>query len=386
MPDLKSKTILILSPQSWGKMFLSKHHYAIELAKRGNTVYFLNPPQPQGLMLGKSSVTICESGVQPNLYFVDHQLFFPYNLKFHWISLFHFLMKFHTRKIINKIERKIDIVWSFDIGHLYPFSFFPKTTFKIFHPVDEPLNQEALNSAVGANVIFSVTKEILAKYEFVNAPKHFVNHGVLGSFISSPRKYAANLPIRIGFSGNLLRKDIDRPILLKIIQENTNCTFDFWGSYNPTQSNIGGVDDKETTEFIKKLKEFHNVTLHGIVSSDQLANEIQSMDCFLICYDVLKDQSKGTNYHKVMEYLATGRVIISNNITTYETKPELVKMINTRDNNNSLPELFTYVTGNLEQFNSYEAQQKRINFSKNNTYTKQIDSINSFIESYTQVL
>ena len=44
MDSLRNKTILIISPQAWGKMFLSKHHYAIELAKRGNAVYFLNPP------------------------------------------------------------------------------------------------------------------------------------------------------------------------------------------------------------------------------------------------------------------------------------------------------------------------------------------------------
>jgi hypothetical protein len=381
MPNLKNKNILVISPQSWGKMFLSKHHYAIELAKRGNTVYFLNPPQQQGLMMGNSNVTICPSGVQANLFFIDHRLFFPYSLKFRWISLFHFLMKQHVRRMLERIEFRIDIVWSFDLGNLYPLSFFTKTPFKIFHPVDEPLNQEALNSAVGANVIFSVTKEILEKYAFVNAPKYFINHGVLDSFISSPKKYATNLPIRIGFSGNLLRNDIDRPILLKIIRENPNCTFDFWGSYNQFQSNIGGRDDKETTEFIKALKEFNYVTLHGVVSSDQLAIDIQSMDSFLICYNVLKDQSKGTNYHKVMEYLATGRVIISNNITTYEAKPELVKMIKERNNNNSLPELFTHVIGNLEHYNSYEAQQKRINFSRSNTYAKQVERINKFIES-----
>ena len=41
------------------------------------------------------------------------------------------------------------------------------------------------------------------------------------------------------------------------------------------------------------------------------------MDAFLICYDVEKDQSKGTNYHKVMEYLAYGRPIVSNYVSRY---------------------------------------------------------------------
>jgi hypothetical protein len=360
-------------------MFLSKHHYAIELAKRGNTVYFLNPPQQQGLSLGKGSVTICESGVQPNLYFIDQQLFFPYNLKFHWISLFHLLMKIHVRKLIAKIEHQIDIVWSFDLGNLYPFSFFPKTIFKIFHPVDEPLNQAALNSAAGTNVIFSVTNEILERYKFVNVPKHFVNHGVLDSFIGSPKKYVANHPIRIGFSGNLLRKDIDTAILLKIIKENPYCLFEFWGSYKQGQSNIGGDEDQSSKEFVSALGSFNNVRLHGVIPAEKLANEIQSIDVFLICYDVLKDQSKGTNYHKVMEYLATGKLIISNNITTYADQPELIRMVDERDSNKLLPELFKRSIENLENLNRIELVSKRINFASENTYFKQVTHIENLI-------
>ena len=37
--------ILLISPNYWGTMFVSKHWYAIELAKRGNNVYFLEPPR-----------------------------------------------------------------------------------------------------------------------------------------------------------------------------------------------------------------------------------------------------------------------------------------------------------------------------------------------------
>ena len=40
MDGLKNKKILLISPQSWGTMFVAKHHYAIELAKLGNEVYF----------------------------------------------------------------------------------------------------------------------------------------------------------------------------------------------------------------------------------------------------------------------------------------------------------------------------------------------------------
>ena len=41
---LTKKNILLISPEPWGINRVSKHHYATELAKRGNNVYYLNPP------------------------------------------------------------------------------------------------------------------------------------------------------------------------------------------------------------------------------------------------------------------------------------------------------------------------------------------------------
>jgi len=44
MKFLRNKKVLVLSPQSWGKMRISKHHYALKLAALGNEVCFVNPP------------------------------------------------------------------------------------------------------------------------------------------------------------------------------------------------------------------------------------------------------------------------------------------------------------------------------------------------------
>src|SRR5688500_1207146 len=140
---LANKRILILSPQSWGKMYLSKHHYAIELTKAGNTVYSLNPPLVNGADF-PGNFRISDSGVQ-NLFLIDHRLRFPYNLKFHAIGIFHWLMRFHINKMLKSCKESFDIIWSFDLGNLYPFRFFD-TGLKVFHPVDEPLNQTAIRS------------------------------------------------------------------------------------------------------------------------------------------------------------------------------------------------------------------------------------------------
>jgi hypothetical protein len=289
-------------------------------------------------------------------------------------------MFIQTKRIFKKINRNIDVVWSFDLGNYFPFAFFSKVPLKIFHPVDEPLNNEAILSAKGADVIFSVTKEILSKYEMYNLPSYFINHGVEASFIKSSNLFNQQdkLQLRVGFSGNLRRKDIDREILLNIINNNPTVQFDCWGDFE-NRNNLSDIENKSTDDFIEKLSSKKNVYLYGLLNPSQLAEAYQQVDAFLICYDVIKDQSKGTNYHKILEFVSTGKIIISNNVTTYQKFPSLVQMVDERTNNQKLPILFKQVINNLNQYNSIELQQKRVSFASENTYENQIYRIDNHL-------
>jgi hypothetical protein len=379
MPPLRDKVILVVSPQSWGNMFISKHHYAIELARRGNKVYFLNPPE-QKPGQGGSYISITPSGLEDNLLFIGHRLGFPYRLRYHALPLFHLLMRPHVKKILKAIGSPVDIVWSFDLGNLYPFRLFGKQSFRIFHPVDEPQNPAAIHSAKGASIIFSVTKEILTKYERPDVPRHVINHGLSGEFLRPADLHRPpGRPLRTCLAGNLLRQDIDRPILMRIIRENPELNFEFLGSFTSAQANVGGSEDVETVDFIKALQQQPNVVLHGAVGTDRLAGMIREMDLFLICYDVKKDQSKGTNYHKIMEYLSAGKVIVSNNVSAYQDRPDLIQMVSEREHNEKLPSLFRQVTGSLDHFNNPSLQSGRIAFALDNTYGKQLDRIEKLL-------
>ena len=367
---LEGKTILILSPQNWGDMLLSKHHYSINLAKKGNKVYFLNPPR-QGSFFKSRQIDITKSEVD-NLFVINHAVNFPYNIKFHAIGFFHFFMKFHIKSLLKAISSHIDIVWSFDLGHLYPFNQFPENSLKIYHPVDEPQSIAAINSAIGAEIIFSVTNEILEKYKKFSVPSHLIPHGVNDIFFNEYDKPSKGL-IQVGISGNLLRPDLDRETLLEVINDNKEVEFNFFGAYQ--SSNIGGGDDKQSLAFIESLKEKDNVIFHGMLKQAHLAKSLHQMDAFLICYDVQKDQSKGTNYHKVMEFLSTGKVIVSNNISAYKNLPDLVQMVEERNTNMALPILFKKVVQDLSFYNDSIFVQKRIAFASANTYAEQIKKI-----------
>jgi hypothetical protein len=374
--ELIGKKILIISPQFWGKMLISKHHYAVELAKRGNEVYFLNPPNA-----ALSEEVIIDELDIDNLFIIHHKLNFPYKLKFRSETLFHLFMKLHIKLLLKKINVSFDIIWSFDLGNLYPFKLFPKNTLKIFHPVDEPLNATAIKSAKGANLIFSTTKEILNKYTKYKTPKYFINHGLKEIFLttSTYAQKTNHTKIRVGFSGNLLRKDIDRDTLLKIINQNTDIEFNCWGSYNIQQSNISGNTDDATKQFIRTLRAAPNVILHGVKTTENLAEDYQNMQAFLICYKVVTNPLIGENYHKTLEFISTGKVIISHTFSSYKNKPNLVQMNSAAINNSDLPNLFKQIIEHLENYNTEELNIARKKFAKDNLYQKQIDRIESIL-------
>ena len=374
MSLLANKHILLISPQKWGALFVSKQHYAIELAKRGNTVYFLCPSSVPGPG-EKDSIVIKPSGTHERLFIIYHKPFFSLKLKFHAMPVFHWLMRIHTRAILKKINKEIDIIWSFDLGNYFPFRFFDKHAYRIFHPVDEPLNQEAIQSARGADIIFSVTNEILDKYRLFNLPSYYINHGVTDEFLICHDNANRNgQSIHVGFSGNLRREDIDRKVLLKIVEENPDVVFDCWGMFENPKGKQGATED-ETNCFIQRLKDLPNARLHGMVSPENLAKDIQQVDAFLICYDVDKDQSKGTNYHKTLEFISTGKIIISNNFSAYQDKPDMVMMVKERQHNENLPGLFKNVISQLDVYNSTALQAKRKAYAADNSYSKQVDRI-----------
>lgn len=369
------KTVIIISPQSWGKMLVSKHHYAIELARMGYRVFFLSPPDYS--LRTRFSVTPAPNG--EGVILIEHRPPFPYFLKFKVTRLFHYLMGKHIKRLLSFLDVNIDIVWSFDLGNIYPFEYFPTNAIKIFHPVDEPLNDFAFQSAKGADVIFSVTREILEKYRDHHLPGYLVNHGVDPRFLLNDDILKLSKLV-IGFSGNLLRPDIDREVLLEIIDENSQTSFRFWGSFETSSANLSGNSDGDTLAFIEKLKNRANVSLEGAVTTNELIAGYKDVSVFLICYDINKDQSKGTNYHKIMEFLATGRVIISNNVTSFAGRDDLLLMNESRSDNKGLVFLFKDVINKLDEYNSTGQVAVRRRYAAENTYRKQVERIEGILK------
>ena len=376
------KNILIISPQPWGKAFLSKHHYAIELSKIGHRVYFLCPPQ---ILKGQKFQS---REIQENLFVVEHQLNFPYILKFHARWLFDIFVKKHVKQLLTYLNRKLDIVWCFDPNIYADLSCF-EAQVKIYHPVDPIDYPEQVKVAHTADIILSVSEKILSSFGEIPKPKYFINHGLGKPFEALGEKLLKeNKPqekkeaVRLGYIGNLLRPIIGRDTFRRLIKELPQAEFHFWGFYELKESNLSGEADKETKEFIEFLNESQNVRLHGSRSPEELANEIVEMDAFLLYYMPMKGMSDLSNSHKILEYLSTGKTILSCQISTYKNLTGLMEMQGEEE------DYVAFVSQNLSRLTYLNAafSEKRIRYAIMNTYQKQVEKIFSILKAEEKVI
>lgn len=356
-------------------MFISKHHYAVALSKLGNDVFFLNSPDKTGAL--RSGEIRIEQSEYERLHIVNHRLYYPYIIKHKAKWLHDLLFIRHVRNIYRSIGKHVDVIWSFDYSNSLPLTAFPQSTYKIFMPVDEPQKPHGILAAKSADIIFSVTNEILDKYDGYKVPKMFVNHGVSDEFIGVAKSNATP-GFNVGLSGNFLRKDIDWTTLYEIVSKHKEITFNFYGAFNKAGANVSDANMDHIDDHREKVQNAANTKVHGIVGTGDLAASLNSMDAFLICYDIDRDHSSGTNYHKVMEYLSTGKVIVSNNITTYSNRPDLVIMPKERNNQN-LSALFSEVIAQVDEYNVMDKQVARKGYARDHTYTNNIKRIEQFI-------
>jgi len=257
----------------------------------------------------------------------------------------------------------------------------PKSQLRIYMPVDGPFwHQEEMLATEKADCIISVTPEILARYKPLGKPMMQINHGVAREFLDQHNGHKSNGLTKVGYSGSLVRSDLDFDVFLKVISSHPNLQFEFWGEKDFRKSSIHLPQDvtERTKNFLETLSGLPNVKMHGPVSPAELARGIGQMDALLICYSIKNDQ----NHHKVLEYLGTGKVIVSNYLSSYERDyPGLIEMVSSKDHNNDLPELFERVMTSLSIYNSDEKQEARRNFAKSHSYSNNILRIQEFVNS-----
>jgi len=356
---LTGRSILIISPEPWDHIFVSKHHYAISLAQRGNHVYFLNPPQKSGTVQTtafKNVLSVTYGG-------------FPKGLRYYP----RLLRRYFTRRRFDELQRicdtRFEIVWSFDNSVFFDFSALPQGILTISHMVD--LNQDFQFAAAAktADVCLGVSRAIVKKQRNYCSQSHFINHGYAQSV--SPNRVqlpAKDVALRVGYAGNLDLKYIDWKILQHLIPGHTDIGFYFAGPFTTSAS------------YAKWLNGQSNAFLLGRIPSAQIVTFYAQMDILILCYRSAEYPDQLTNSHKMMEYLGSGKMIVATFTAEYKELEDrnLLLMSN---GNAQFPDKFRQALQGLEFWNDPEKQQLRKEWALENTYDKQLDRIERILNN-----
>lgn len=360
---LCDKHILLISPEPWSHIFVSKHHYAIELAKRGNKVFFLNPPDANI----ETPIQFSTSEAGPDITIVDYRgqlkglRFFPA-----------FIRVLMNKRFLSQLERKagcrMDVIWNFENSRFYDLQFAGERL-KIYHQVD--LNQDfhVMQAVSSADICFCTTDFILKKLQDFNKRVFKIHHGVSDDALQYTSNITAsklhNSRATATIIGNLDGAYLDLDLLQKVVKANDDVSFVMVGNFDYNKATFKG------------LHKFPNVQFTGQVASNTIGEYLAKSDCLLVCYKADEFKEQLASPHKIMEYLASGKVSIATYTDEYKDKSCLLEM--SKDNCEYV-DLFSKVVKNLAYYNSPTKRNIRVKFAADHSYFRQLDRIFKLIE------
>ena len=362
----ENKVIVILSPQPWDHIFISKHHYAKVLSLT-NTVYFVSPPRHE-LNL-HDSIRSINSGLSE----LTYSILIPEWIKFKAPWLFKAIVKRRLTSVIEKYAKHVDSCFDFGCYQLFDSIGFLPARYKIFFPVDD--FPHLTGDLRGCDIAFTVSTQILKK--FSNGTCHFINHGLSGDFAKvaeqeflKTESWQSKDKIKAGYAGNIFLRFIDFEIFEEVIRSNPQIEFHFFGNYEPDLQN------KSHRQWDLFLRSVSNVIFHGLIGTRELVAAYKAMDLFILCYKPDLKNYHGENSHKIIEYLSTGKVIVSSYISLYENT-YLFEM--DAPGNAGFLNVFNRVVNDLHSYNQLEKMQMRRTFAMDNSYVKQLERIENVI-------
>lgn len=300
MTVLKDKCILLISPEPWHGLRMSKHHWAEALAKRGNRVLWLDAPRR-----GRGRVQITHT---PPVERVAYH---------HWLRgvnrMPESVQRYYGDRLIRQIEKeagqRIDIVWSFDMSRLACFS--KEGRLSIAHPVDlfmVPLGRIHFNHAdlvlTSSEPIRSGVLELAP-----DAKAICIGHALDERWLQRRSERHASRPGRpvVCCAGNMAIRYLDWEVLATEVQAHPNVDFRFIGPCIP--------EPQHASYHVVRAQP--NTTFTGLLAKEDLVDELCRADALLLCYRSDRWSAQLSNPHKLLEYFATGNPIVASFTSEY---------------------------------------------------------------------
>ncbi len=324
---------------------MSKHHYAIHLASRNNLVFFLNPPSSEWCIADtayKHLKVLNYSGFWKGLY-----------------RLPKWLRAINLKQVYNKLEElsggEFEVIWTFDNSVFFDLDVLPASILKISHIVDLNQNFQTEISAASANVCFGVNDAIVNRLKKYNSNSYLIPHGVT---IHQAKKSSA-LPgknkKKALYFGNLAMPHLNWNLMRMAIERFQQVDFILLGSNHQAVP----------------LRKCQNLFLHDPVPASHLPSYMKAADLLYLFYTDTYHSSYATP-HKMLEYLSSGKPIVSNCFANYTDKSDLIYQ---SDNHEKWMTNFEMALNEVDDI----IVKERIALALDNTYEKRLDRIENIV-------
>jgi glycosyltransferase involved in cell wall biosynthesis len=367
MGPFKDKRILIVSPEAWGPMKISKHHYASTLARAGARVFFLGPSvnapaSERTIVEGTQEITLVN-----DVWRWPGQRLLPRPIKAG-------LDAWYLSKLAKRHGGGFDLIWNFDPHRFQSLRERAHAHLRILHVMDLPRPADAYEAASNADLVIAVSPSMLdALDEHIAADRLHVPHGVTpaGSFM--PKSTIRRPGVNLGYAGNLAMRYLDHNSLLTIAERHPNTTLHLFGA---TQGAFGRSNALSPT-ILEAYKRAPNVILHGSVDSEELHSYLEQMDLLLVAYDSAKYPDQTRNAHKVLEYLSTGRPVLASFMADLTDLRDLITMASP---GMPISELVDNTIDQLHLLNAPSLAEQRKRFAALMSYSKHLEKIGNAFE------
>lgn len=350
-------TFLLISPEEWTAQAVSKHHYAMTLATRGHKVLFLNPPT------ATTDITLSTASGRDNLLIVNAPRV-ARGLRFLPAVLRRAVEGRWLRRLEALTGTTIDIVWSFENSRFFDLRF-AGDRLKIYHQVD--LNQDfhAEEAAASADVCFCTTDPIRRRLAKVSDRVHKIHHGT--ALVTPPRPLTpqqahrfAGTHVNAAYIGSLDIPYLDCELLIATVRAHPQVRFHFIGACS------------ESSPLLQMGRHLPNTVWWGRQASESIPSLLAQVDVVLCTYLARRHRDQLASPHKLMEYFASGKVIVATYTDEYKDKRDLLVMV---DDEDDYVAAFGSVVGDLPAYNAAVLQARRKAFAEGNTYERQVDRI-----------
>lgn len=368
MDQFRNKRILIVSPEAWGSMRISKHHYATTLAQAGAKVFFMGP-RGAPCSDGVAPTELEGLTLVPDTWHVRGQRFLPRRLRA-WLDAM------HLASVARMCGGGFDVLWNFDAFRFRSLRTRAHARFRLLHLMDLPRAQDAFEPASNADLVIAVSQSMLdALGEHARTRLH-VPHGTVPRGPGTARVERTGQGPHLGYAGNLAIPFLDLEGILRIASEHPQVTIHLFGPWSKAFGGRGQL----APATLERLRGRSNIRLHGQVPSSELPDHLSAMDLLLVAYDSARFPNETRNSHKVLEYLMTGKAILASHMADLTQLDQLLVMA---PPGTSIADLAGRVLRELPELNAPELMARRRAYAASMTYDAHLDRIAAAMRSCT---